>query len=231
MIAAALAAALFAAHGAGADTTGVGAMAEVQRTVYGAPPLGSQVVKRKGDSVVFQEEIETLDASGALIRFIDDSRLTLGAKSKVLIDSFVFDPGTVEGNALIRISVGTLRYVTGQMPKGGTIIKTPTATLTLRGTDVTVHVHPDGTTDAKVNEGDVDAHNDLTNTTSNLAPGDGATLGEGGNTDFNGGDGASNTDFDGDTGNTPEHRRGGSQPGPSGHSGDSSSGGGLGPDL
>jgi hypothetical protein len=191
----------------------VGAMAQVQRTVYGVPPQGSQSVKREGDPVQFREELETADSSAALIRFIDDSTLALGAKSKVLIDDFVFDPAKAEGNALIKISVGTLRFVTGEMPKGKTVIKTPTATLVLRGTDVTVHVHPDGTTDTTVNEGSVDGHNDITNDDLDIEEGEGGTFGNGGNGEFDGsnpstgpGDGNGNGGDD-----PPEHRRGGGE--------------------
>jgi hypothetical protein len=199
-----------------AETADVGAMAEVQRTVYGVPPAGSQAVKRQGDAVVFKEELETVEGSAAVVRFIDDSTLSLGAKSKVLIDAFVFDPAKAEGNALIKISVGTLRFVTGDMPKGKTTIKTPTATLVLRGTDVVVHVHPDGTTDTTVNEGNVDAHNDLTNADTNIAPGQGQTLGAGGNSDFSGSTGPSGPSSDGNAGDSPEHRRSGNAGSPPG---------------
>jgi hypothetical protein len=207
----------------------VGAMAEVQRTVYGVPPQGSQSVKRQGDSVAFQEELETADNSAALIRFIDDSTLALGAKSKVLIDAFVFDPAKAEGNALINISIGTLRYVTGEMPKGKTVIKTPTATLVLRGTDVTVHVHPDGTTDTRVNDGSVDAHNDVTNADTSIAEGQGTTLGAGGNSDFSGSGDPPSFDGGGDAGDPPEHRRGGGGGAPTGPGRTTSGGGGFGP--
>jgi hypothetical protein len=205
------------AGGAAADTVDVGAMAEVERAVYGVPPQGSQQVKRQGDIVVFQEELETVEGGSALIRFVDDSTLALGAKSKVLIDDFVFDPAKVEGNALIRISVGTLRYVTGAMPKGKTTIKTPTATLVLRGTKVTVHVHPDGTTDTTVEEGDVDGHNDLTDDQIDIVTGQGATFGSSGNTGFTGSNPSTGPDGNGDASDPPEHRRSGnpeSQGGP-----------------
>jgi hypothetical protein len=208
-IAAGLAALGLLASAAAADSVGVGAMAEVQRSVYGAPPQGSQAVKRQGDAVVFQETLETADDSAALVRFIDDSTLALGAKSKVLIDSFVFDPQKGEGNALIRISVGTLRFVTGGMPKGKTTIKTPTATLVLRGTDVTVHVHPDGTTDATVREGIVDGHNDMTNNDTSLASGQGGTFGDSGNSDFSGSNPSTGPGGNGDASDPPEHRRSG----------------------
>ena len=189
--------------------TNVGDMVRVEQTVYGTPPNGRQLAKHQGDEVVFQENIETWDESGALLRFIDGSHLTLGPKAKVLIDEFVFDPAAVQGNALIKITAGTLRWVTGVMPKGQTVIKTPTSTLTLRGTDVTVRVHPDGTTDTTVNEGIVDNHNDLTNTDTVMGPGDSQTSDRDGN-HANDGDDPRNLGEQADTNdNTPEHRRGG----------------------
>ena len=192
-----------------AEAMDVGALEDVRQNVYGVAPQGSEAVKRKGDPVAFQETLETLEDSSALVRFIDDSKLTLGAQSKVQIDEFVFDPKQVKGNALIDISVGTLRFVTGEMPKGGVVIKTPTATLTLRGTDVVVHVHPDGTTDTTVYDGKVEAQNNITNQVTHLLPGDGATLGHDGTTDYAdkdevGGDSATGRN----QGNVPEHRRG-----------------------
>ena len=203
----------------------VGAVTEIRRTVYGVPPQGSQSVKRAGDAVAFQEQLETVEDSAALIRFIDDSTLAIGAKSKVLIDAFVFDPAKAEGNALINISVGTLRFVTGQMPKGKTVIKTPTATLVLRGTAVTVHVHPDGTTDTTVDEGSVDGHNDVANEDMDIDEGEGGTFGNGGNTDFNGTNPPAGPDNGGGPGDPPEHRRG-SEPSPSHQEGP---GGSIGP--
>jgi hypothetical protein len=155
-----------------AQASEVGALQRVHLTVYGTEPNSQTLAKHQGDKIVFLEKLQTWRNSAALLHFIDGSRLTLGANSEVVIDEFVFDPATATGNALIKITNGTLRWVTGSMPKGQTVIKTPTATLTLRGTDVAVHVHPDGTTDTTVYDGIVHNHNDLTNTDSVMGPGD-----------------------------------------------------------
>jgi hypothetical protein len=193
-----------------ADAMDVGALEEVRQNVYGVPQQGAESAKHRGDPVAFQETLQTLDESSALIRFIDDSKLSLGAKSKVLIDAFVFDPENAKGNALLKISVGTLRFVTGEMPKGGVVIKTPTATLTLRGTDVVVHVHPDGTTDTTVYDGKVEAVNTLTNEVTNMLPGEGSTIGQSGTTSYKTDEKPSlSTASANRHGNdVPEHRRG-----------------------
>jgi hypothetical protein len=109
---------------------------------------------------------------------------------------------------LIKISAGTLRWITGAMPKGQTVIKTPTATLTLRGTDVTVRVHPDGTTDTTVHDGVVGNHNDLNNTDTTMGPGDSQTSDASGNHTNNGHDPVDLGGEEGNNGGTLERRRG-----------------------
>jgi len=182
-IAAATVFVLSAVPGYALADTNVGAVQRVYQTVYGTPPHGQMLAKHPGDGVVFRENIQTWNDSSALLRFIDGSRLTVGAKSNVLIDEFVFDPKTDTGNAVINISAGALRFVTGRMPKGQTVIETPTSTLTLRGTDVSVRVHPDGTTDIRVREGIVGNHNEMTGSNTTMGPGDQQTASQSGNYD------------------------------------------------
>jgi hypothetical protein len=189
-------------------SSSVGVTKEVVRTVYGTPPQGQQHVKHVGDAVLHNEVFETWAESSALLEFLDRSHLTIGASSSVIIDEFVFDPATVQGNALINLSVGTVRFVTGEMPHGGVVIKTPSATLTLRGTDVSVRVHADGTTDTAVNEGEVRVHNDKTGSTTTVSAGEGATTGASGDQSFNGNlDPGSLTDANSAADNEVEHRR------------------------
>jgi hypothetical protein len=157
--------------GAQASNQDVGSVEKVTRNVYGTPPQAGRTPQRPGDPVAFQELLETLIDSGALVRFIDGSALTVGAKSKVLVDQFVFDPGSKSGNALISITSGALRFATGAMPKGKTVIDTPTATLTLRGTVVRVGVKASGETELVVDEGIVASHNKLLGTDQEVPAG------------------------------------------------------------
>jgi FecR protein len=158
----------------------VGAIEKVTRNVYGTPPQASRIPQYPGDKVAFQELLETLPESSALVRFIDGSKLTIGAGSHILVDQFVFDPASGAGNALISITSGALRFATGAMPKGKTVIDTPTATLTLRGTVVRVGVKPNGDTELVVDEGSVDTHNKPQNTDQTVPAGGSITLASGG---------------------------------------------------
>jgi hypothetical protein len=224
------------AYGA-ASTTPVGDVEAVQEHAYGTPPAAARESKHRGDGVVYQETLETLRKSGMLVKFNDGSKLTLGANSTVMVDSFVYAPGDAGSKALISIPAGALRYVTGSMPKGQTTIDTPTATMVLRGTNVKVLTDGSNTL-LVVDEGSVSVHNKQTGEDTVVEEGDSVQISS---------TGISSTDED-DTGDpavedgltqktgkngilgTPEQRSGSGRSKPSGgnggKSGSSSSGGG-----
>lgn len=144
----------------------VGDVQGVTRSAFGTPPNAAKEAKRPGDPVADHEWLETLSASGLKVRLADGSQLTLGADSKVLVDNFVYDPSHTDSDAAARAALsmplGFMRYVTGNMPKGHTVIETPTATMTLRGTAVTIAVQPGGNTHLAVDEGEVTVRSKLT---------------------------------------------------------------------
>ena len=161
-----LAVALTAAMIAPALAREVGDVQAVTRIAYGTPPDADKEAKRPGDPVADHELLETLQSSGLRVRQAYCSQLTLGADSKVLVDDFVYDPSRSDSDAAARAAIslplGFMRYVTGSMPKGRTTIDTPTATMTLRGTNVTVAVNPKGETLLVVDDGEVTVHSKLT---------------------------------------------------------------------
>ena len=158
------------AYGA-ATATPVGDVKAVQEAAFGTPPAATRSAKQRGDEVVYQEMLETLQKSGMLVKFNDGSELTLGANSKVTVDDFVYAPGDANSKALISIPAGALRYVTGEMPKGQTTIDTPTATMVLRGTIVKVLTDSRNTL-LVVEEGSVTVRNKLTGQDTLVEEGD-----------------------------------------------------------
>jgi hypothetical protein len=88
---------------------------------------------------VFLDQTFKTGAEGRLeIEFVDGTKFTVGEKSTVTIDRFVFDPGGIK-NAIRLGVVGPFRFVTGKIGKtlGAEVaVKTPVGTLGIRGTDV-----------------------------------------------------------------------------------------------
>ena len=89
------------------------------------------------DLVEQNDRVITTGDGSAYIHFLDDTVLTIGANSEVVLDKFVFD-GERARTAVIQITRGTLRFVTGLSDHGAYQIKTPVASIGVRGTTIDV---------------------------------------------------------------------------------------------
>lgn len=133
----------------------VGLVQRLQNTVYGTPPAAAKAPKYRRDGVEYRELIETAKNSAVEIGFIDGSDLTIGAGAQLTIDTYVFDQDQGSGAAVLTLTQGAFRWITGIMPAGGVRFETPTATITVRGTNVKVAVKLNGDSLIGLDEGDV----------------------------------------------------------------------------
>jgi len=99
---------------------------------------GKATIVRKGktfdakvkDGILLSDTVSTREASRAKMLFIDDSVLTLGEKSTVVIREFIY--GKDKGNkSLFNLIDGKMRSVVG---RAGFEVRTPTAVAAARGT-------------------------------------------------------------------------------------------------
>ena len=77
------------------------------------------------------------------IQFLDDSVVKLTEHSKLIIDEYIFDPDPSKSKMALNMASGTARFITGKLGKinkQNISIKTPTATIGIRGTDFTTTV-------------------------------------------------------------------------------------------
>jgi hypothetical protein len=90
-----------------------------------------------GASLEQNDRVKT-DASGAVeIKFIDDTMLTVSPNSEVVLDKMLFD-GDRAKNVTLRVTKGALRFVTGNSAHEAYQIKTPVATIGVRGTVIDI---------------------------------------------------------------------------------------------
>jgi len=96
------------------------------------------------------------------LRLLDNSVLTLGPSSEIVLDDFAIDPksGTVE--VQVKISRGLLRFVGGKHVNEGVRyrVKTPVATIGVRGTSFNLRVDEDGGTTVQLSEGELSLKNE-----------------------------------------------------------------------
>ena len=86
-----------------------------------------------GGDVYSKETLQTGESGQADLQFRDQSNLSVGPKSNVRLDKFVYDPNTSAGSVAIQATRGSFRFVTGSQGKGNYQIKTPYGTLGVRG--------------------------------------------------------------------------------------------------
>lgn len=92
--------------------------------------------------VEMNDSISTAKAKAELT-FEDKTTVKLNEHSKIVIDDFVYDPKKGSGKLAINMTLGTARYASGQIAKNNpqqVAIKTPTASIAVRGTDFSMTV-------------------------------------------------------------------------------------------
>jgi len=126
---------------------GIGTVTDVKGTACSIERNKTKINGAKG------AEIESMDAyvTGSCvsnITFKDDTKVKVTENSRLLIDDFVYDPKKSDaGKLALKVGMGSVRYASGQIAKNNpqqVDIKTPTATIAVRGTDFNMVVDETG---------------------------------------------------------------------------------------
>ena len=99
---------------------------------------GDKGVKVEKDLDIFSYDTVKTGKGQVAIEFLDETRVDITQHSKLIIDDFVYDPNQKTGKLSLKATLGTVRYASGQIAKNSAqniSIKTPTATVSVRGTD------------------------------------------------------------------------------------------------
>lgn len=125
----------------------VGTAAAVNPRSTGSGNSGPRTLEI-GSPIVHRERIQTNDTGSLQVIFADKTTLNVGPGSSLLIDEFVYNPGTKAGAMAISLSKGAMRFVGGNASHAGEAeVKTPVATIGIRG-GITTIVHRGGETKA-----------------------------------------------------------------------------------
>lgn len=122
--------------GATAGPTVVGSVAalrnEVNVRTAGAAPSRAATL---GQRMALGDQVQTGDRSHMQLLLLDRSSFTVGQNARLTIDRFVYDPSG--GSFSATVAKGALRFMSGGgHGKGGAQIRTPVATIGIRGTIV-----------------------------------------------------------------------------------------------
>jgi hypothetical protein len=113
---------------------------------------GSAVEIRRGNNTIKAEKLSKIETNDIIsvgsntnlvITFTDGSTARITANSKLVIDDFVYDPRGTSKSAM-RVTLGTVRMASGAVARQNSQnvnIRTPTATIAVRGTDFAMTVN------------------------------------------------------------------------------------------
>jgi hypothetical protein len=122
----------------------VGNVGAVNQSAHGTPPGAAKRSLSVGLGVQKRERIETSPQGSAQIVFNDTSTMTVGRNSAVTVDDFVYSGG--RGQQGVSLAKGVMRFVGGGVShEGGTRLRTPTASIGVRGGTAMVQVTSSGT--------------------------------------------------------------------------------------
>jgi len=122
---------------------GVGSISEFQGG--GSVKRGAKVAPAaKGSSIEKNDTVSTNSQGRFKIRFVDATTVNITQNSRLVIDDFVYDGNNKsKGKLGLKLALGTARYTSGGIAHGnarGVGIRTPTATIAVRGTDFVMSV-------------------------------------------------------------------------------------------
>src|SRR5262245_10516760 len=130
----------------------------VSGTVSAAVGAGPSRTLRQGDTVKQGETVVTGENSSAVLLFDDGQITALTANARLTVTTYTYNPQSGSGNILLSLVSGGMRAITGLIGKNNpqqVAYRAATATIGIRGTDVTVVLNRDGSYVVTVTEGSI----------------------------------------------------------------------------
>ena len=108
---------------------------------------GTRIILTKGADVYQNDTIITSTGSSIGITFVDDTIFSLGENGEMVIDELIYDNIQHAGKFSANIIMGVFSFISGEISKSSVdamTIKTPVATLGIRGTKIVGKAAPEG---------------------------------------------------------------------------------------
>ncbi len=147
-------AALWALPG-GAKAAGIATVVDVVNEGYRTPPGADETAAKAADELVQQEALRTEKESTIQVKFIDGSELSVEQSSEMVLSDYVFDGAAATG--VIDLNNGLFHFKSNGNGDQGIALRTPVATIGVRGTEFLVHVDGDDATVIDILDGAVEA--------------------------------------------------------------------------
>lgn len=134
-------------------------------TVFGAQRIGTATTVKNtvtgtvggrmsvGSGVHSNERITSEPNGEAQLMFLDETIFNVGNGASVTLDQFVYNPNRKTGNVVLNVTKGAFRFISGSAKPTTYTIKTPVATIGVRGTVFSGNISSDLFMSLKLMEG------------------------------------------------------------------------------
>ncbi|MBE9562348.1 MAG: FecR domain-containing protein, partial [Proteobacteria bacterium] len=128
----------------------VSTIVEGQEPITATAIDGTTRILISGEPIYLHDVVSTTDNSYIKIILDDDTVFQLGPKSQASLDKYVYDPDISSGEFEAFVSSGSFHYISGKISGDNqgqhTLIKTPSAQIGIRGSEITAEISTDGST-------------------------------------------------------------------------------------
>ena len=128
-------------------TPSIGRVSDVVGSATATRVDGTRISLGK-DAPIFEGDLVETGSDGALtILFVDQSTFTVGGDARLVLDELVFDASSLSGQSSVSVIEGVFVFVSGQIANSDPermVVRTPVATIGVRGTAFAVEAHPEG---------------------------------------------------------------------------------------
>ena len=138
-----------------AKAAGIATVVDVVNEGYRQPPGADETAAKATDELVQNEALRTEAESTIAVKFVDGSELSVEQSSEMVLSDYVFDGSAASG--LINLNNGLFHFTSNGNNDQGVKLRTPVATIGVRGTEFLVHVDRDEATIIDILSGSVDA--------------------------------------------------------------------------
>jgi hypothetical protein len=107
---------------------------------------GNGIPAQSGAAVYASDTLRTGHDGRIGVTLADDTQVSIGPRSEVRLDAFVYEPAQNQLGLVLKFIRGTAAYVSGRIAKlapDAVRLETPAAIVGVRGTTVAVEVTPD----------------------------------------------------------------------------------------
>ena len=138
-----------------ANAAGIATVVDVVNEGYRTPPGADETSAKAADELVQNEALRTEEESVIQVKFVDGSELSVEQSSEMVLSDYVFDGAASSG--LINLNDGLFHFKSNGNDDQGVKLRTPVATIGVRGTEFLVHVDGDDVTIVDILAGSVSA--------------------------------------------------------------------------